>query len=461
VLRRTDVSDVSHFIFITAFIFLLLFAAVPSRAQEQSVTLGDAVRYALEHNNEIRATENAVAAKKDDVGVARSKLLPRVFFEERYLRTSNPTYAFMAKLNQGRFTQQDFAIDSLNNPSPVDDYQTQFGIEQPLFVPKAWVGLDISKREHEAGDIDLTRKKEEIAFQVCRAWLGVQTARAQLLVAEKGVADAREHYRIAMLRYEADLGMYADTLRASTALAEAKQRQVTVRKHHDLARRMLGLQLGLADSVDVTGEIPDFPAHDIAEYTEASRTRGDVRSLELRFRNAEKNIRIAESDYLPYVGVGGGWQWNDPSHPFGSEGDSWQVSAFLRWDLFDGTKREYERSKAKNQARQVLEQLQGMKNAVAYGLYQAQLGLEEAKANLELAREALKTAEEGTRLVQMRYEQAFSPIVDLLDTQVVLDRARAGLVARENEFRVAVLNLGWESGTILKDLGITMEDGKK
>jgi len=102
-----------------------------------------------------------------------------------------------------------------------------------------------------------------------------------------------------------------------------------------------------------------------------------------------------------------------------------------------------------------------MKNAVAYGLYQAQLGLVEAKANLELAKEALKTAEEGTRLVQMRYANAFSPIVDLLDTQVVLDRARAGLVARENEVRLAILNLGWESGTIFQDLGIELEERKE
>ena len=460
-LRRIKVPGVSSFILTLIFTSLLILATVPSRAQEQAFTLSDAIRYALEHNNEIRAAESTIAAKMDDIGVARSNMLPRVFFEERYLRTNNPTYAFMAKLNQRQFTQQDFAIDNLNNPSAIDDYQTQFGIEQPLFLPKAWVGLDMSKREHEAGSVELARKKEEIAFKVCQAWLMVHTARAQLIVAEKGVEDAQEHYRIAKLRYESDIGMYADTLRASTASAEARQRRVTAAKQHNLARRQLGLMLGLTGSADVTGDIPDFQARDIEEYTKASQTRGDVRSMELRYENAEKSIRMAETDYLPYIGVGGGYQWNDPSRPFGSEGDSWQVSAFLRWNLFDGTKREYERSKAKHQAKQAQEYLLGLKKAAAYGLYQAQLGVEEAMANLELAREALKTAEEGTRLVQMRYENAFSPIVDLLDAQMVLDRARAGLVVRENEYRVAILYLGWESGTILKDLGISTEEKKE
>jgi len=460
--NRIHAAAASGLTWTLLWMFLLASAWPPSSsaAQERAFTLIEAVRYALEHNNEIRAAGSSLAARKDDVGVARSNLLPKVYVEERALRTNNPTYAFMAKLNQGRFAQQDFAIDGLNNPNPVNDYQTLFAAEQPIFAPKAWVGLDMSKREHEAVSVEFTRKKEEIAFKVCRAWLMVHTAKAQLAAAEKGVEDAQEHYRIAKLRYEADLGMVADTLRAGTAASEAKQRRVTAEKQLHLARRMLGLLLGLSGSAEVSGELPDFEIRDIEEYAKASRARGDVRSMELRYENAEKSIRMAEMEYLPYVGVGGGYQWNDPANLFGGSGDSWQVSAFLRWNLFDGTRREYERSKAKHQARQAHEHLEGMRKAAAYGLYQAQLGVEEARANLELAREALKTAEEGKRLVQIRYENAFSPIVDMLDAQVVLDRARAGLVARENEYRVAVLNLGWESGTLLRDLGIEPDEKK-
>jgi outer membrane protein TolC len=221
-------SGAPAFILILGF-FLALVTVIPTfaRAQEQTFTLAEAVKFALQNNNEIRAAESSLAAKKDDVGVARSSLLPKVYFEERALRTNNPTYVFMSKLNQGLFTQQDFAINSLNHPDPYNDFQTQFFAEQPVFIPKAWVGVDMSKREHHAGSIDLSRKREEIAFRVCQAWLMVHTARAQLAVAEKGVEDAQEHYRIAKLRYEADLGMYADTLRASTALAESRQRRVT------------------------------------------------------------------------------------------------------------------------------------------------------------------------------------------------------------------------------------------
>jgi outer membrane protein len=149
--KGINTAGVPGFILILVFIFLVLVTAIPTsaRAQEQAFTLTDAVRYALEHNNEIRAAGSSLSARKDDVGVARSYLLPKIYFEERALRTNNPTYVFMAKLNQGLFTPQDFAINSLNHPDPYNDFLTQFAAEQPIFVPKAWVGLDMSKREHE------------------------------------------------------------------------------------------------------------------------------------------------------------------------------------------------------------------------------------------------------------------------------------------------------------------------
>jgi outer membrane protein TolC len=73
---------------------------------------------------------------------------------------------------------------------------------------------------------------------------------------------------------------------------------------------------------------------------------------------------------------------------------------------------------------------------------------------VELAQTALKTAEEGQRLVKGRYENSLSPIVDLLDVQLNLNYVRAKTVARENAYKLAVINLGYESGTIMKDLNI-------
>jgi outer membrane protein len=433
---------------------VLAFSSV-ALAEEQTLTLKEAVNIALRENPEIRAFNESVSAGEEDIGSARSYLFPKVTVEERFMRTTNPTFAFMSKLNQERFAASDFAINSLNNPSPVNDFQTSFSIEQPIFVQKVFVGLDMAKKEHTAKEEDFSRKREEVAFETVKTYLMAITASEFVKVAEKGVEDATEHKRIAELMYDSKLGLYSDVLRASTGLTEAEERRVSAKKNYTVVKRALGLLLGMSGGdVEPKGDLPEFPLKDLDYYTNASASRKDVRSLETRYENAKRNVDLARADWLPMLGVGASYQLNDHSTPFGGEGNSWTVQAFLRWNILDWALRGYESSKAKHTAAQTLEYLNGLKKSVSFRIYEAYLGVEEARKNMELAGAAEMTAEEGERLVRSRYENSLSPIVDLLDAQVSLDNARANDVMKKNDYRVSIANLGFQSGTILKDLGL-------
>jgi outer membrane protein len=448
-------------LFVTFLLFFLTtMMAKAGNASGERLTLHEAVKIALAQNHELRAQRNSHAAKQADIGIARSLLLPKISLEERYLRTVNPTYAFMTKLNQERIGLNDFAPDSLNRPDAVSDFQTALTFEQPLFVRKANIGLEMSRKEAEASEEAIQRKKEEIAFKVVQYYLMVGTAGEYVNVGERGMEDAREHQRLAEVRYKAGLGLYSDLLRAATAVAEAGQRVVSARKNLNVAKRMLGLMIGSAEAVDIASGTPSLPTRDIEYARRQSLSRRDVRSLELRIENANNNIKLAEAGYYPVLGVGGGYQWNDHNAPLGSEGESWQLMAFLKWELFDGAKRKHEKIKARYQASEAEEHLKGMKKMVSFQVEEAWLNMEEAKKNQELAQEELKTAEEGRRLVKVRYEGALSPMVDLLDAHASFDRARANLVAKENESKLAIASLSYASGTILQDLQIEEQEEK-
>ncbi|MBZ0155797.1 MAG: TolC family protein [Alphaproteobacteria bacterium] len=425
-----------------------------SRAAEVRMSLEEALHRALEENHELRAAWSSLSAQGEEIGIARSVLLPRLTFEERFTRTNNPPLVFSTKLNQERFSQDDFSLTSLNAPKAVTDFQTSLSFEQLLFAQTARIGLAMAKGEHSAESEDFLRKKEEVAFKVIQAYLMVHTAREYAQIAEKAVEDAREHLRIAELRYNAGLGLYSDTLRAATAVTDAEQRKVSAHKNLAVAKRTLGLLLGMPEEVDTSDEDREIPVRDLSYYTGASLSRKDIVSMQRRHEKAQLRVKLAGSAYLPTIGIGGGYQLNDHRKPFGAEGDSWHVGAFLRWDLFDGRKREHERAKAQFGVQESEEHMKALKNAVSLHVFTAYLGVKEARKNAELARDALKTAEEGTRLVRIRYENSLSPLVDLLDAQVSLDHARASLVARDNEYRTAAARLSYESGTLLKDLKI-------
>jgi|MudIll2142460700_1097286.scaffolds.fasta_scaffold20456_2 outer membrane protein TolC len=440
-------------------IFLCLLIVLPSAdalAQERVLSLREAIDQALSGNSDLRAGEQSLSANREDIGIAKSFLLPKLTFEERFLRTNNPTYAFMAKLNQERFSKADLAgaPDTFNHPDPISNFQTSLSFEQALFVPKGNVGYDMAKEEYSAKREDFSRKREEVALNVFRTFLGIQTAKEFVAVTEKGIDDAREHARIAEARYKTGLGLYSDMLRAQVALSAAEEKNVTARKDLAVAKRALGLMMGLSEAIDVREDRPDLEVRGLEYYSGTALLRKDLKGFETRYRNAENALRMAEAGYLPIIGFGGAYETDHHERPFGDEGKSWQVMAFLRWELFDGTKREHERSKAKYQIAEAGEYLEGLKKQISFQVYEAYLTVEAERKRQELAEHALKAAEEGRRLVRTRYENSLSTIVDLLDTQTNLDASRANVVEKQGAYLTAVANLGFQSGTILEDLGI-------
>lgn len=435
---------------------LVFFFTIKSISSEGQIKLSleEAIRIALKNNHEIKALMNSVLAEGSDVGVSRSFLLPKINMEERFVRTNNPTDVFSIKLNQERFSMSDFEIPNLNNPDPVSDFQTTFSVEQPVLAIKELLSLKSSNKNFQAAGEEFNRKKEAVAFEVVQSYITVRIAREFVGVAERAIDDAKENLRIAESRYKKGLGLFSDTLRASTSVTESEQQLVSAIKNLKVAKRALGLILGMTESVDVDEKPIDISLADIDYYREKSSSRKDIRSMESRYEGAKLNVRVYESGYIPTVGVGGTYQLNDQHAPFGAEGNSWFVMAFLRWEIFNGGKREYERARAKHKAAEAKEQLDGLKNTVSFKVFQSYLEVEEAQKNVELAESSLRTAEEGTRLVKLRYQNSLSPFVDLLNAQVNLDRARANSVVKRNEYKLAIAALSFESGTILKDLGI-------
>lgn len=436
------------------FVFLFLLAQICA-ADEVLFKLRDAVSTALENNNELKSFESSVSAEKADIGISRSYLLPQINLEESFVRTNNPTGVFSIKLNEGRFKESDFEISSLNNPDPVSDFETNVSVEQPILAIQEALALKSANKDYLAKREEFGRLREYVAFRVVETYIQVGTAKEFVRVARKALEDAGEQLRIANSRFKSGMGLYSDTLRAETAVTEAEQQLVSTEKNLKVAKRSLGLLLGLDESVDTEAVTEGIALRGFEYYTEKSLSRKDVASLQYRYESARTNVSIADAGYLPRIGVRGTYQLNDRDAPFGSEGDSWFVAAVLRWEIFNGGRREYERARASHTASEMEESLEGMKKSVSLSVYESYLAVEEAGKNVELAEKSLETAAEGTRLVRKRYENSLSPFYDLLDSQLNLDRTRANLVAKQNGYSLSVARLSFESGTILEDLGIT------
>ncbi|NIR27684.1 MAG: TolC family protein [Gammaproteobacteria bacterium] len=349
-------------------------------------------------------------------------------------------------------------MEDPNDPDDIEDWQTSISLEQLLYSRRVSVGIDMAENEADATGLDMKREREAVALEVIKAYTGVITAREFVRAAEQGLEDATENRRIAQARFDTGVGLYSDVLRTDVFVKEAEERLMRAQKALSVARRALGLTMGLEEPVDAGEDLELDEAESLEKYLQAVSQRNDVRAMETRARNAKNMMRMANAKYLPDFGVGGSYQYNDHETAFGNEGESYQVMAFMRWNLFDGGLREYERMQAAHKSSEAGAYLDGLKKFARFKVHEAYLGLEEAKLSLELAQSKEKLASEGKRLVSERYENALATVVELLDAQSTLDASRADVVEKKGNYVVALAELKFSSGLILNDYGTDKEE---
>jgi outer membrane protein TolC len=127
-------------------IAVLLFLPATLQAEDRTVSVKEAIGLALTRHNLIKAAEYEKTASDQGISASRSRYLPRIFLDESLTAANSPTRVFMMKLDQGRFTQNDFIFINLNHPSPTADFRTAFSLEQTLFDLSIGYGTDRPKQ---------------------------------------------------------------------------------------------------------------------------------------------------------------------------------------------------------------------------------------------------------------------------------------------------------------------------
>lgn len=419
-----------------------------------AVGFGEAVARALRRAVPVSVAALDLEAAKRDAEIARGHNLPRLAFEERFVRSSAPAEVFGLKMNRQKLSLDDFAapVVRFNDPAPVNDFIASLALEQPLFAPQAMLGWRMARREAEARGKDVDRAREEAVHRVVAAWLGVLTAREFVSVADRSLEAAREHHALAGKLEAAGVGLAADGLRARVAVAEAEGAAVAARNRLELARKGLALAVGERGgaSLDAEGPMPELPEPGELEarIAQALATRRDLAAAADRAGNAAANVDLHRAAYLPTVGFRAGWQ-QDGGSPFESDNRSWNVGVGLRWELFDGLRREASAARARIESGKAREMLRGAGDLASYEVSRAWLAVSDARARLPIARDAVVAAEEGVRLVRSRYENRIGRMIDVLDAQAALDAARAGEARAANELRQAQADLELATGTLL------------
>lgn len=438
-------------------ICLIVACAQAARAESYRLNLKEAVALAVEKNSLVRAAGFRADAVRQGVAIATARYYPAIAFNESFTASNSPTQTFMMKLDEGRFSQNDFQISNLNNPGTEHDFKTAVTARQTIFDPTLAPAREIAVQESRLIDTRLEGSKEETAFRVFKTYLDVQKAQARISAAEQAVSAARENIRLAEVRKQAGVGLRSDELRARTNLASNEQQLISARNDLTIAKMQLAVLIGLNenDSIDISeAAIIAVPLLHSSEelVTTALEQRTDVKLSRAESDKADAVVRLANSSYLPVIGAYASYQLNSNDTPFTADNESWSAGVGLTWELFDGFRRSSEKNKAVAEQAAAAALREHAKRDAALRVRESYLRSAEMGKRFDVAKNALQDAEETVRLLSKRFENSLAIMIELLDAQTMLNQTRNELVESAANYSLAKGYVYFSAGTFLKEI---------
>jgi outer membrane protein len=436
---------------------LRLALGTPLLAQEpenaSSLTLRQAVRMALDQNPAFRSTEDEGDAARARLKQAQAAWFPRVDFHQDFTRGNNPVYVFGTKLTQRQFSAADFALNNLNTPTPLDNFQTRFDGQWKLFDSGQTLFQQRSaKKLVTATDFQTEQARQDLILEVVRHYYGVLVLRENLLAANEAVKTAEANSTRIEAMHKAGLIVDSDLLSAKVFLAQMKDRQIRAENELAFANMQLAREMGLP--VDARTE----PAGNLSEPEASLKTlqewmhtaleqRPSLRAAQFEQEAMDQQRKAAKSEFGPKIALFGSSE-RDAMTLGGPSGTNWTAGARLEFNLFAGGAQKARVAEAAANASKANHDLEWFRSAVQLEVRKAYLDASSAAQRAIAAHEASEQATESLRIVQNRYETGLTTATELFRAQTARLEATTGYLSALHDWRVAQAQLERAAGVL-------------
>lgn len=432
----------------------VVFATGPIAAQAQevkSLSLPQAIEAALGSNRRLLATVQQSKAASSIVGQARGAFFPRVDVIESFNYSDKPTLVFSNLLDQASFKQSNFAIGSLNAPTPLTNLSSQIRIEQPLYTGgKLSANLNQAQAAAEASREMIKRTEQEVVVSVIEAYHQALLAEGNLGVVQKALESARAQLARSQDLYEKGLAVRADYLRTQVLLGslerERLEAQNAVTIHHSRLRHLMGAEQERFRLTDRVGE-DKAPLDDLAVLkARAKSERPDLKAALKDVERSQESIRAAQAAHYPELGLV--TQFESHTRRFSGNAENFAVFVTARWNLFNGfaVQEKVVEEEALHKHAQLLHG--DLLHALELEVEQSYLSLITARRQVAVARENVAQAQEALRIITDRYTVGLARNVDVLDGETALKRAQQDLLQAQVNSQVFRARLNLATGGV-------------
>jgi outer membrane protein len=405
-----------------------LAGAWPAHA-EQTLSLDQAVHYALIHNPELNASEEQTLAAEARTAAARAGALPQIGFSYSLRSSNNPLDAFADKLNRRVVTSADFEPTLLNHPGTTTLNMTQLSAQLPVYTGgRVSAQIRGAESNEKAAQLQTDRNRQIIAARTAQAYLQAQAAHEAVRIADDGLLAARQHAATTASLAAQGRIVQSDRLTAQVNLAavQSQREQAATRERLALNQLKLAMGMPLDDDLQIDAMAPprnvDLATPVTELETRALNSRTDLQAVRRQVTASRAQVEAARAAGLPQVNVIASTTWYDDNPGF--QANSWSVMGVLSQSLYSGGATRSQTAAARHDVAALEASTRAQEQAIRNEVRAAQANLIEADSRRAIAADNVERARRSVDLVRKRYGEGRTILIDLLQAERALVDAR-------------------------------------
>ncbi len=297
----------------------------------------------------------------------------------------------------------------------------------------------------QAADAGLVQQRYATVLVAKQGYFDVLRAHELVRVAAEFVAQAELGLGYARDRLAAGTATRADVLLAELALSTAHRQQLAARDTLSTTSAALGRLVGADGPVDADAPIALEPVSlvlgDSGVLASAPAAAPVVVNAQALANADAAAVRASETQYLPTISLGAGYNWSNNGRVGGALPSGWIVAFTTSFPLFNGFVREASVTQAKVTAEVATATSADTRRFVRAEAQRLLGSLHVAEQDIMLTRDAVRLAGEDLRVIQARYRAGIATILDVLTSQTALIQAELDLVSARFSYQVARASL--------------------
>ncbi len=453
----------------TAFLTsLILGFTLAGWAQEaKHLDLQASFQIAFQKNPNLKIAKAKLEQAKAKLGQARTGFFPKITGQANYARLDYAPFIPLKSFGNifpgggsfggfsGGATPKKITIGRAEN------YGATIQLQQPIFTGfKIWNGYAIAKHNEKAAEDNYRKAKNELIFNVEKAYWNLVKAQKFEEVAQAAIRQMQSHMKDLDNMYRVGMLTKNEILKAKVQLSNVKLMELQARHAKKLAQTAFCSTVGLPLDTEV---VPDeqlrvlpFPIESVQKAIAlAKKNRPDLKMLAENLKIGQKMVDMSKGSYLPTVAFVANYGYKYPDREYNPDFyATWTVSVVAQMNLFDWGETYYKQAESESQLAQIQNTAKMANDGVILEVTQSYLSAKEAEEKIRLSQQAKEQAEENFRVTEDKFKQGMVTNSDFLDANSLLTQAKNNYISALADYRISIAKL-------LKAVGIIETEMKK